>query len=397
MKAKSGDSCMYTEVLITLCLLVTVLVSGCATQQSPVNSLSNAERQSLLVGEPEWLNTTEGFVVPTSEDLLKLNNEMQYFAEAYIPRVHTERGLKEIGRMLGHRNFLGMEYNPNKTYSAEDAFYYSEGNCLTYAYLYVAMARARGFKARFQEVKLPPFWSGDGKALIRQKHINIAVMLPDGRYSVEFEGAREFNPALDNGSYPSRIISDQEALAEFYSNHGVEALLEGQYAKSFVYFRSALEIAPKKSDLWLNLGVLYRQSGHSEKARLAFHQALDVDPGNTSAMMNLSRIYQAKENQRLANILSKNAEAKRSQDPYYLYALAQHAYKNKQYSEAIEYAQQALSIREDHNFEYLLGVSYWYQGKKDLANLALTRAKELASGSDVARYNNKIQAIAAAF
>ncbi|MFL0798450.1 MAG: tetratricopeptide repeat protein [Cellvibrionaceae bacterium] len=370
------------------------LLASCASQQSPVASIDSDQKQQLLAGLPQWQLET---ILPSNKDLLRLTPEMERFARQYIPNERSKWGVDKLNKALAHSSMLDVDYVPDKTYSAEDTFFYREGNCLSYAYLFTAMAREKGFRVRFQQVELPPVWSGEGKALVMQKHINVVVNLPGERYVVEFDEARSRNDALNNESYPARIIGDDVALAEFYNNHGVEALLREEYGKAFQYFRGALEVTEEVGHLWVNLGVLYSHTKQPHLAQWAFEQALTVEPRNSSAMVNLARVYKAQGDVQSAEKLQAKAMAERHKNPYYLYALAQHAYKTGDYHKAEAQVLEAIAKREDHHFYYLLGLTFWQQEKMHHASEAFIRAKALSrTHKDRERYGEKISALTVA-
>ncbi len=184
------------------------------------------------------------------------------------------------------------------------------------------------------------------------------------------------------------------ALAEFYNNHGVEALLAADYGKAFQYFQGALTATQEVGHLWVNLGVLYSHANQPSYAQWAFQQALSVEPANTSAMVNLSRVYKSQQRVAEAKALQGKAMAERRKNPYYLYALAQHAYKVREYSKAQTQVQEAIAKRQDHHFYYLLGLSLWHQDRLDMAREAFIVAKQLSnSQKDRRRYGEKISAL----
>ncbi len=375
----------YPWLVCGLVLLSTL--AGCAAQ-SPVAQISTVQRQQLLSGTAAW--QAQSVELLSAAEIMALDDDMRAFADAYTPSFKSHRAVEELVGALTRSSLRNIEYQADKTYSASDVFYYRQANCLSFAYLFVAMARQQGFRAQFQKVELPPTWASNGSTLVKQQHINVRVKLPGEKMTVEF------NEALYDASYPRGLISDEEALAEFYNNYGVEALLKNRYAEAFNYFRAALELAPTASHLWVSFGVLYNRIDDSERAQWAFQQALSEEPGNTSAMLNLAAIYDRQGRQQLADQLAADAKAKRYSNPYYRYALAQKDYASRDYQAAIDHLQQALEKRKDHHFYHLLGINHWFLGDKQAAYQSLQQAAAVvAKGSDRERYQVKLDTLAA--
>ena len=109
-------------------------------------------------------------------DILQVSPEMMEFLEAHIPSGMrgTDKAFTLAYAMLDPY-LLGFRYDPAITLGAEDAFVQKSGNCLTFSSLFVAMARAAGLRAWYQEVKVPPNWSNINETLLVNLHVNAIV------------------------------------------------------------------------------------------------------------------------------------------------------------------------------------------------------------------------------
>ena len=97
----------------------------------------------------------------------------------------------------------------------------------------------------------------------------------------------DFNTAEYNGNYDTRKVTDNYAIALYYSNVSVESMQSGNSKNAFRYLKKGIETDPAIAGLWVNLGVLYSRHEHYNMAEQAYRQALSIQPSNKSALVNL--------------------------------------------------------------------------------------------------------------
>ncbi|HEV8239611.1 MAG TPA: tetratricopeptide repeat protein [Thermoanaerobaculia bacterium] len=174
------------------------------------------------------------------------------------------------------------------TSTASDVFGERRANCVGYANLFVGLARELGVAAYFVLVDGLPASGGtsaDESLAVREGHL-----------------AAAWGPAVDRrifdlaGETPGtrlrvRPITDLAAIAVFYSNRGVEALLDGRTGDAVDWLRIAAELEPTAlPSTWINLGVALRRNGDLEAANEAYQRALELDPGGAPAYRNLAAL-----------------------------------------------------------------------------------------------------------
>jgi tetratricopeptide (TPR) repeat protein len=180
---------------------------------------------------------------------------------------------------------FNFEYDSSLTLTATDTFRLRTGNCLSFSNMFVAMAREAGLNAWFQEVKLPREWSNVNQTFLVSMHVNAVVKDVSSEMTVDISGARRAEWVK------IRRLSDAEAEAQYYNNHGANALVENDLATAFAYLVKALEIAPYTPYIWSNLGVVYNRNGQVEDAKIAYLNALEINPAEIVALNNLQEIY----------------------------------------------------------------------------------------------------------
>jgi tetratricopeptide (TPR) repeat protein len=235
--------------------------------------------------------------------------------------------------LLFGAGMLGIQYELDGNYTAQEAFDKRLGNCLSVAFLATALLRDSGTRTYFQEVDVAPSWGQlhDDNSVVVTRHINVVTRGFGGaEMTIEFDRV-----ATGRGDYlDRRRITDRQAFAHYYNNLGVQHIADGSYAQAFLHIRQALELSPDDSHFWSNLGVLYRRTGHLDKADVALLHAINLDHRNYSAMTNLVALYRQQGNASAAQEFSERVERWRYQNPYYRYAEAKKAFELQDFSAA---------------------------------------------------------------
>lgn len=347
---------------------------GCAGGVSIVDGVAIAP--DALLGEIAC-GTAQGETGLTAEkDVLAVSPEMRSFLDRNVrPRATAQVKLQSLIRAIISDDSFGLEFG-ERTRTASETFRLRRGNCLSFANLFVAMARAAGLDASFQEVDIPPDWTLDDEVFVLNRHVNVLVDLgPSGEHVVDFD-IEDFR-----SGYDTRTISDARALAHFYNNVGVERLREGDAASAAANFRTAIVDCDRRfSPAWTNLGTLYLREGREVCAEAAYLEALRADPGDSVAMSNLTRLYERRGDTERAAALHKQVVRHRNRNPYYRYFLARQAYETGDYRTAVGHLKYAIRKKPgEARFYFLLGTSYLEQGKERRAERWLARAERVAA------------------
>ena len=81
-----------------------------------------------------------------------------------------------------------MRYDMSADGTAAEAFASGRANCLSYAHLFVALARYAGLDANYQSLTLRPEWSRHGDRVALRQHVNVRVDLRGGeQYMVDID------------------------------------------------------------------------------------------------------------------------------------------------------------------------------------------------------------------
>ena len=290
-----------------------VVISACAVQSQRTTTLPPLENQPHVEIE--------------NVDFLGVSASMKQFIRNYAPEdMANGRKAWNLAYAALDPMLLNFDYDSSLTLTAAETFNRRTGNCLGFSSMFIAMAREAGLDAWFQEVKVPPEWTNVNETLLVSMHVNAVVQDAWSEYVVDVTGAKRTEWVR------IRKLSDAEAEAQYYNNHGADALVKSDLARAFAYLVKAIRIAPDTSYIWSNLGVVYSRNGQLEDAKQAYHAALEINPAETVALNNLHRIY-VEEGDLAAGRKGHGSkvERHRRKNPYYLYHLSAQAVEEQRY------------------------------------------------------------------
>jgi tetratricopeptide (TPR) repeat protein len=353
-----------------VCVVAFALLEASAASGPRRSSLTAAD---VLAGSALPWDTSSAPAVVSVDEAFGLDDDMR----AFVAPLAIGDSASRLSRLLGgmrDRGLFSLAYNDTFTRTASATFHDRQGNCLSFTMLFVALAREAGLLVRYQVVDVPPKWNNDHGLVVVGTHVNALVGTSfDRRFVVDF------NAAKFREIYPTRAVSDRYAVALFYNNLGAEALARGDFASSFALLREAARTHPDMTGPWVNLGVLYARNALYEHAEAAYQRAIDVDSHEQSALANLANVYSSLGEKELADEYRQRVRRYRESNPYYHYALAQVAYGDGRFEDALTALRTAIRLKhDDDEFYSLRGRALVALGRADSAVASFARAKELA-------------------
>lgn len=307
-------------------------------------------------------------------DMLAMSAEMKQFVKQHAREdSRSEPSAWALAFATMSPDVLRFQYDPQITLPADSAFHEGMGNCLTFSAMIIAMAREAGLEAYFQEVEIQPEWSNVNDTMLVSKHVNAVIYQKQRKYTVDV--SRRKSKTDDR----TRRLSDTEAQAQYYNNLGAEALIDGNTALAYAYFRKALELDHRLDYIWSNIGVILRRNGQTDEAVFAYRTALQLDPHQAVGLSNLYVIYTEDGDIEAAAELQARVEKIQRKNPWYVQSLAETAIEEQRYPEAVTLAKQAVRMDGDeYRLHYTLARSQYLAGNASLAQESLERARELA-------------------
>lgn len=337
-------------------------------QDIPITSLDE-----LLSGKQLLGDDAQSLSLP-EPDILSIDAAMIEFVDRYVPRIHHSRQrLDNLHLAIRSTGVLAMKYEFDATRTASEAFHSGQANCLSYAHLFIALARQAGFNASYQEVKLPHSWAemDNASSFYYLRHVNVIIQLPFSEATVDIKAPPTYHSAR------TKRISDNAAFAQHFNNIAVEHMQQGDTLNAFKNFKKAILLAPTDSSIWVNLGTLYRRNKHPRLAESAYLHALSLHDNEYIAMSNLVSLYQGTGEFDKQNYYLDKVEGVRKRNPYNYFYLARDAYKIGDYSTAEEHLTTALRKEKlEYRFHLLMVL---IQQKLD-NNKAALKHQKIAEG-----------------
>jgi len=311
----------------TKALAISVLLTLACTQSEPFDSIAHlrSELSERLGAEP----------AARLELPFELPAEKLAAVEDYIG-LHGSAADKVRGTEDFIFRRLGLDYALGPTRSALDVLTTAQGNCLSFAHLFVALTRHQRINSFYVEVTDQHSWSYHRGMVLSQGHI-VAGHYLDGQLELS-----DFLPGRPRSYRKFQPIDDLTATAHHYNNLGAEALLDGDATLAEHHLRTAVELAPGFVRGLSNLGLaLARQQRYREAGEI-FQQGLAEEPNDAALLSNLALTYQLEGRSAEADKLLAKIETQQQASPLFFIYQGERALAARDLSNALGLMRQAL-------------------------------------------------------
>lgn len=311
-------------------------------------------------------------------ELLQLDAPMRTYFEQHVALDAPNRAeLHELVDLILSPRGLGFIYDAGVTLDARETFRQRRGNCVSFSFLIVAVARHYGFRAVFQTVDVEPRWDRFGALVASIVHLNVRVSGDDGAFVVDLRP--DLIPRIDpDFMHP---IRDERAIAQFFSDIGFFRLVHDRPNEALHYLKRATEIDGRYADGWANLGTAYLHVNDLAGARSAFEHSLRADRGAISSLVGLVDVLTrlgTPADLREAAKYERRAERVREKNPYYQQHLADVASERADWTVAEKRLRRAISLKNDEpEFYRDLAVAQRHLGREDEAQRTDEKARKL--------------------
>ena len=336
----------------------------------------------------EGVNHTRTTLIETDE-ILQLNEKMRMMVDLYVKPINDkERRAQALYDLVFGSDKLALTYDNSYTKTAVETVESGSGNCISLANAFIAMGRYADLDVGYLHVDVPDDWQRESDLYYQFRHISATVRISSRGYlGIEFDWMGGIN------SVRSRSLTDEQGFSAFYSNRGVELLMQDDTDAAMVHLLRAIELYPDNSNNWSNLGVAYRRLNLLDKAEDAYQQALHKNKSDLSALNNLVILYQMTGKTKNAEKYSKKLERYRRKNPYYMIELSKQEIEDGHYSNALRWAKKAIKKHSDeHEFYFVAARAYAYLGDTDEAMQNLELAEKYAHQSrNRNQYSRKLE------
>jgi tetratricopeptide (TPR) repeat protein len=311
-------------------------------------------------------------------ELLKIDEPMRhFFGERLRPYRQGGDQLRALLDSVFQPNGLNFTYDGAGTFAARETFRQRRGNCVSFAFLVVAVAREFGFHASFQDVPTPERWDRSGNLIISIRHINVRIETGDETYLVDLRP----DLAADTGTADMQVIRDERAFAQFYDTSGVYELLHGDSAAALRYMTLATTTDPSFASAWSNQASVHTRLGNLAEARACYERSLRADPRYLFALdgyVDVLRRLGSPEALKVAEKYEHRAQAIRERNPYYLQRLAERAQEQGDWAAAEKLLRRAIGLKDNEpQFYEEWATVLRHLGRDDAARRAAAKLEKL--------------------
>jgi Flp pilus assembly protein TadD len=369
------------------CLLL-LLVVACSS--SPYQRITAKNVPPLQLPD-RLLTVSDVDQLISTPELLTLDDGMRHFVATYAGRGGTQRQrLFNLHQAMKSAGVLDMKYDPFAGGSAIDAFNRGSANCLSYANLFVAMAREAGLNASYQWLEVRPEWTRMGERVAVRLHVNVLIKTRQGE-----EFMVDIDPLQAGDIAHSKLIKDADAQALHHSNFAMDALAEDRLEEAWLNAVRAIQLSPKTGHLWVNLGAIYRLAGQYEDAEKSYFYALQFDSRDRSAMNNLVVLYAQQGREAEHDYWTERIKRYRHSNPYYHTWLGDQAGEEDDWKKAKRHYEDALEIMPgDSRMIYALGIINYQLGDYEAATELIGEAIGLAYlRGDIETYKTQLEVV----
>jgi tetratricopeptide (TPR) repeat protein len=328
---------------------------------------------------------------PQPRQLMEIPDELRsaFHREVLDATPFPEARLQRLVAFVFGRRGLGVKYRPDATQTVAESFASRNVNCLSSTLLILALSREAGLHADAQQVDQIFTWGATGETVIQSKHVNAIVQVADKRSFIVDVDASDV--LVRDAPQP---ISDEHLFALFYGNRAMELMLGNRLEEASAWTSAALSHSPDDAGLWSNAGVIRLRMGDVASAERYFLKAISLNRKEMSALSNIVALYSRRGDAERANYWQEYANKILRKNPYYQFSLGQQYEQGGRYKDALRKYRLASGMnRADHRFHFGMARAYFYLGEYRKSERALIRARVLADGSDMGRYDRKLAAL----
>ncbi|WP_394131231.1 tetratricopeptide repeat protein [Shewanella maritima] len=378
-----------------LLFLSLIALTGCSSTDN--KSTVEVDLQKLFIDsafEPQQ-------IIPP-EDVFKLSADFKKVVQRdYQAALRSHKNGFSANKWLA--NYVGaqdggFEYRDHLTRPAYITEQSRQGNCMSLVVLSAALADEFGIPVKFQDIEVEPVWDKRGGFYLVNGHVNVKMMPRNEMNTVLFSSNEivvDFLPERAMRAFKQKVVSRQTLLAMYYNNVAAESLVVGDYHQAYALVKQGILIDPSYTPGINTLAVIYRHNNMPEQAELVYRQALNQSPDDLSTLFNLALILGEQGRLKEWAEVHKVLELARINNPFYYYDMAQQAYFEQQYQEALVWYKRAVE-KADYRHEFYFGLSraYWATGEERLAKKNMVKALDLTRDDESKlRYQTKLNAM----
>lgn len=380
------------------CLCLLLLLNGCVATK-------NIEPEHALLATPteevKWQSDSFELVwVPSQQEIFKLSEESQrHFLDYYYAQDNVDvAGHKHLYNYID--NFLdGFDYK-GETFSADLAARQRAGNCLSLAILTKAYASLVGLDIEFRKVNSAPIYQRNAGVMTISSHVQSHLYAPkitnNDKNTLSILRSKiiiDYFPT--SNSFIGDLVSDADFSAMYYQNLAAEAIVKKNFDLAYSLLDAAMKLSPNNSETLNTLAVLHKITGNTALAESLYLNEIQNGNRSVSLLSNYILLLEQTNRPEEAALMKQKFKDVRDDNPYRWYDLANQAYAQQNFSQALNYYEKSIQAAPYlHESFYGQAKTYVRLGKRHQAKIAMKKAASLAfKPSDEQLYLAKLNSL----
>lgn len=338
MNKNNKQISQYFFLLTLICMMC---LGGCASTSPDISGdiNTNSNLKAWMQSAIDYHDTLPIDHPDRLESTLYLPQEVSAYAQEEFSHLPANIAASKLAKWLVKDSGRALEYDVSANLSPLETFQQRKGNCLSFTILLVSIAQKMGVSLDYNQVDVPQAWESiSDTEVVLYEHVNATYKAVPNKYV--------FDLAIQNYrfGFPQRTITETEAVARLFSNRGIEALKNQNYAAADHNLKLALGYDSNSSQIWSNYGVLLKRLERVGNAKEAFKHSLKLDPNNAIAASHMERIYRHAGQHYLADKYSFYARQARRINPYFHFKKAESLFLEGEYVAARKAIKKAQSL-----------------------------------------------------
>ncbi|MCW8879685.1 MAG: hypothetical protein OQK51_21705, partial [Kangiellaceae bacterium] len=231
------------------------------------------------------------------------------------------------------------------TFAAKDALVKMQGNCLSLAILTKALANLLDVEVSYQLVETTPIYQKEGNLIVSSQHVRTKLLKPiENKKPGDFtfwRGGLVVDYFPDMGSHVLKQLDEKEFFGLYYRNKSAEALINGNPNLAYWMARKSLELNPNDVYGMNMIALAYFDKNNHEVAEKVYLFGLKNSDDKLDLLTNYLTLLKRQKRVAEAKVIAEEITKYKDNNPFKWISLANQAYNERDYSQAIVYYRKA--------------------------------------------------------
>lgn len=376
-----------------------LLISACSTHIGSVGE-PDSSQPTLPVFNTSLFPTLPNTIAPETVAELNRAQEKEFF------KYFNNPSYQNIAPNLRAYNYLSLVLDQltysNETLTAEQTLSSRSGNCLSLANLTKAIAKLANVDIAFHLMDNDPVFDFQNSLLTRTNHIR-AVLKGNIDPFISEDSFSQFSTIthLRIDYFPTKQLRYLDGMSNamqtslYFSNLAVEYITSERYPEAYAHAKAALKIAPSNSSALNTMGIIHARLGDQKTAEDIYLYGGQHLREKMTFHKNLTMLLESQGRHDEAQLLYEKTLTDNNIDPWHWIRLGLREHQQTNYTQAIKYFNQALTIVPySDKIHFYKARTYFAKGEKKQAENHLKQAIQHAEkSSSRANYKEKLYAL----